>query len=247
MSEQAPEQRKFTVLDIDGTLLRWQLYHALADEMVHGGMIDPEEFEAVREARMTWKQRANENSFQTYERALVQLVDKSLPGVKLADFNDACDRVMDQYKDQVYTYTRNLVRAKKAENSLLFAISASQVQIVGKFATYYGFDDYAGSEYEVIDGVFTGVKSLLVKSDMKREVLGKMVEKHNATWTGSVAVGDSESDIPMLAAVERPIAFNPSSELADHAKKHHWDIVVERKNMVFPLVYADGKYQWQEP
>jgi HAD superfamily hydrolase (TIGR01490 family) len=240
------EQRPFAAFDIDGTVIRWQLYHALADEMVHAGLIDPEAFEAVREARMTWKRRADENSFQTYEGALVALVDKSLPGTKLEDFDAACERVMDQYKDQVYTYTRNLVRAKKAENSLLFAISASQVQIVGKFATYYGFDDFAGSEYEVVDGVFTGVKSLLVKSDMKRAILEKMVEKHNAIWAGSVAVGDSESDIPMLTAVEHPIAFNPSSELADHAKQQHWDIVVERKNKVFPLVYVDGAYQWRE-
>ena len=51
MQEASGEQRPFAVFDIDGTLIRWQLYHALADEMVRRSMIDPEQFEAVRESR----------------------------------------------------------------------------------------------------------------------------------------------------------------------------------------------------
>jgi phosphoserine phosphatase len=48
-------------------------------------------------------------------------------------------------------------------------------------------------------------------------------------------VGDTESDISILSAVGKPIAFNPNDKLAQHAKKKRWDIVVERKNVIYQL------------
>ena len=35
---------KFAVFDIDGTLIRWQLYHAIADELAKSGHIDAETY-----------------------------------------------------------------------------------------------------------------------------------------------------------------------------------------------------------
>jgi phosphoserine phosphatase len=46
----------------------------------------------------------------------------------------------------------------------------------------------------------------------------------------------------MLEAVEQPIAMNPSQKLFDHAQKHGWKIVVERKNMIYELEDRDGSY-----
>ena len=64
-----------------------------------------------------------------------------------------------------------------------------------------------------------------------------------ADWSGSVGVGDSESDIPMLSTVERPIAFNPTRNLYEHAVEHAWPVVVERKNMIYKLEPHDGVYR----
>jgi HAD superfamily hydrolase (TIGR01490 family) len=234
-------KRPFAAFDIDGTLIRWQLYHALADELAASGHIDAEAFEKVRQIRMTWKQRSHESSFEQYERALVALVETALTRISLVDFEVACQQVMNEYKDQVYTYTRDLIQELRSQNYLLFAISASQSQIVGMIAAHYGFDDFGGSVYEVKDGYFTG-KVELLKSAAKPEFLRQLVAKHHASWQGSIAVGDSESDIPMLTIVERPIAFNPTKELFEHAKREGWKIVVERKNVAYELEATNGSY-----
>lgn len=109
-------------------------------------------------------------------------------------------------------------------------------------AEYYGFDDYGGSEYEVINGHFTGKKALL-KKERKPEYLKELVAKHGASYDGSIAVGDSESDIPMLEAVEHPIAFNPTKLLFDHARAQGWKIVVERKNVVYEMEPTERAYR----
>lgn len=233
--------RPFAVFDIDGTIIRWQLYHALADELARMGHLDPIQFQKVREARMNWKQRQHQASFQDYEKTLINLVDVAITSIKVVDLQVACQTVLAEYKDQVYTYTRDLIRDLKSKKYLLFAISASQEEIVQMLADYYGFDDYGGSIYEVKDDYFSGSKTVL-KADLKPEYLKKLVAKHNAKWEGSIGAGDSESDIAMLSAVETPIAFNPTKELFEHAKANKWKIIIERKNMIYELEPMDGSY-----
>ena len=233
--------RPFAVFDLDGTLIRWQLYHAIADELAREGHFSVIEYEKVRQARLDWKHRATASAYKDYERTLVNLVDLAISGISVADLTKACQAVLAEYKDQVYTYTRDLTRQLKAEGYLLFAISASQEQIVKLLADYYQFDDYGGSVYEVKDGYFTGQKEVL-KRERKPTYLKELVAKHGATWAGSIAVGDSESDIPMLTSVERPIAFNPTKELLSHAQAASWKVVVERKNVIYELEPTDGQY-----
>src|SRR5206468_3197525 len=110
--------------------------HALADELARGGHLSPGQFQEVRAKRMTWKKRESDGSFLAYEKALVELVDSALPGMELDVFMGCSEHVMTEYRDQVYTYTRNLIRELKGQNYLLFAVSASQAPIVEMFANY---------------------------------------------------------------------------------------------------------------
>ncbi|MBI2055454.1 MAG: hypothetical protein HYT42_01035 [Candidatus Sungbacteria bacterium] len=48
-------------------------------------------------------------------------------------------------------------------------------------------------------------------------------------------MGDTESDVSFLKLVERPIAFNPSMKLYKYAKKRGWEVVVERKDVIYRL------------
>src|SRR5665213_319562 len=235
--------RSFAVFDIDGTIIRWQLYHALADELARRGHLDPIQFQKVRQARMNWKKRAD--SFTSYEQTLVNLINVAIIGISVDDLEQACKAVLAEYKDQVYVYTRDLIKALQTKNYLLFAISASQHEIVGMMANYYVFDDFAGSIYETKDGLYTGKPEILI-SERKPVFLKQLAEKHGAVWTNSLAVGDSESDIPMLSAVEQPIAFNPTQALFEHARQHAWKIVVERKNMIYELESTNGAYSLKD-
>ncbi|PIZ63458.1 HAD-IB family hydrolase [Candidatus Saccharibacteria bacterium CG_4_10_14_0_2_um_filter_52_9] len=235
------KQRPFAVFDIDGTIIRWQLYHAVVDELVKTGQLDSGEFQTVRQARMNWKRRHHETSYRAYETILVELFNTAVTDISVEDLRKAYQAVIGSYKDQVYTYTRDLIDELKAKNYLLFAISASQDEIVKMLADYYEFDDAGGSVYEVKNGRFTG-QSEILRSERKPEFLKELVKKHSATWQGSIALGDSEGDIPMLSAVEQPIAFNPTKDLFEHAKKQGWPVVVERKNMVYKLEPGDGSY-----
>ncbi|HEY5442511.1 MAG TPA: HAD family phosphatase [Candidatus Saccharimonadales bacterium] len=233
--------KSFAVFDIDGTIIRWQLYHAIGDELARQGIIDPKEFQAVRAARMNWKRRSGAEQFHEYEMQLVRAFDRALPDLKVHVLSEAAEAVFSEYKEQVYTYTRDLIRDLKAKDYLLFAVSGSPEVIVEKLAAYYGFDDFAATNYPSKNGRFTGSKQLSLGK--KPELLKELMKRHSAGLKHSVAVGDSEGDIDMLAMVEQPIAFNPSKQLFQHARQQGWPIVLERKNVVYKLEPADGTYR----
>lgn len=235
------KSKPFAVFDIDGTIVRWQLYHAVTDQLVRNGQIDAKAFEKVRHIRMNWKKRVGEDSFRDYEKALVQVFTNAIAGMSVAEFVKASDTAFEEYKDQVYTYTRDLIRQLQADDYLLFAISGSPSIIVEKLVRYYGFDDFAATNYPAKDGHFTGEEELSLGK--KPQLLKMLVDKHGASHDNSIAVGDSEGDIDMLAMVARPIAFNPSKGLFNHAHEQGWEIIVERKNVVYELEQQNGHYR----
>lgn len=233
--------RKFAVFDIDGTLIRWQLYHAVADAMVKLGYVAPYTYRVVRDARMEWKRRSGHSSFKAYEKQLIETYEKVLKDLTMEQLMKAADVVFSEYQDQVYTYPRELIAKLKKQDYILFAISGSQVEIVEKIAQHWGFDDWVGTIYDYRNGRFTGRK--IIGSADKEKALAKLVKKYAADFRSSVAVGDSASDISMLEMVEKPIAFNPEQALFEHAKTKGWKIVIERKNMVYELEKRDGRYE----
>jgi HAD superfamily hydrolase (TIGR01490 family) len=236
--------KRFAVFDIDGTLIRWQLYHAVADNLVKLGFIAPVKFQAIKDARMVWKRRESSESFKEYEMELVGIYEDILSEITVDQFEAAAQAAFEEYKDQVYTYTRDLLKQLKKDGYLLFAISGSQIQIISKMAKHYGFDDFTAREDAHGANQFTGRSTTPIFN--KDKVLQRLVSKHNANFKGSIAVGDSSSDIKMLELVDRPIAFNPESSLFNYAKSKGWSIVIERKNMVYELERINGKYQLAE-
>lgn len=232
--------KKFAVFDIDGTLIRWQLYHAVVDKLAKQGALGKQAHSKVTKARMEWKNRQGNDSFKKYEGVLIKVYETAIQNLETELFDKLVLEVIDEYKGQAYVYTRSLIDDLKKQGYFLLAISGSHTELVEQIAKYYGFDDWSGSIYERVDGSFSGKR--IIGSHDKNKTLEQMIEKHNLTQKDSLAIGDSASDIAMLSMVELPIAFNPEQTLYETAKQRGWKIVVERKNVVYELVPDNGRY-----
>ncbi len=232
--------KKFAVFDIDGTLIRWQLYHVIVDRLAKAGELNADAELQLKTARRRWKNREHPEAFSQYEAELIRIFEQSLVGINPKIFDTLVKSVVAEYKDQVYTYTRDLIKNLKAAGYVLLAISGSHHELVEEIATLYEFDDWVGSQYERTATTYSG-KSY-VASHHKAEILQNLIKKHRLDLHDSYAVGDSKSDAPMLEMVAHPIAFNPDKNLFAIAKQHHWNVVIERKNMIYQLEQRDGVY-----
>ncbi len=232
--------KPFAAFDIDGTLIRWQLYHAIVDKLAKEGVLGKKAHQQLHEARMIWKRREDPEAFKDYEKSLISIYESHIGQIELNIFDRMVQTVIDEYKDQIYTYTRDLAKSLKQKGYALLAISGSHHELIEQLARYYEFDDWMGTRYERLGQKFSGAKS--VPSSDKRKGLLKMVEKNKLSYEGSLAIGDSLGDAPMLQLVEQPIAFNPDRSLFDMAKSNGWKVVIERKNMIYQLEPKDDTY-----
>lgn len=232
--------KKFAVFDIDGTLIRWQLYHAVADALVKLKFVEPGAYDSIKAARMSWKTRTPGVSFRLYELELIKVYEEVLAGLSTDQLDKAVEAVFSEYKDQVYTYPRGLIERLKKDNYFLLAISGSQIEIVELIAKHYGFDDYVGTIYRRLGNKFTGHKH--VASQDKANALKSLVKRNHLVFDNSLAIGDSLSDAAMLEMTETAIAFNPDKDLFERAQKEGWKIILERKNVIYELEKHDGQY-----
>lgn len=228
--------RKFAAFDIDGTLFRSGLYREVFYELYKMGVLPNDLTEQTTEKHREWRHRIHGNAFEEFDRIVVQTLDGYLPQLRVSDYDEAVQRVLDKKAENVYVYTRDLLRKLQGEGYFTVAISGSQRELVEPFARRYEFDTWVGQEWERGDEYFTG--NVVKTHTGKDKIIAKLFTEHNLTMEDSYAVGDSGGDSGMLAIVDNPIAFNPTHELLEKAIANGWRVVVERKNTSYELAPA---------
>ncbi len=225
--------QKLAAFDIDGTLFRSGLHQEVFYELIKMGVMPSEASEKTTEKHRQWRHRLHGNAFEEFEQSLVGYIDNHLPKLKIADYETAAQRVLEQKAENVYVYTRNLLCKLKDEGYFTIAISGSQEILVEPFAQRYGFDAWMGQHWSKGDEYFTG--EAIKTHTGKDKLLQSFIDEYDLTLEDSYAVGDSNGDSGMLSMVDNPIAFNPTHELLLKALENKWKIVVERKNVAYEL------------
>jgi len=226
--------KKVAIFDIDGTIFRSSLLIEITEALIAEGIFKPSIKKHYSKHHKDWLNR--HGSYEKYIDGVVEAFDANIKGKKYEDFMKISKRVVAIKQDQTYKYTRDLIRQLKKKKYFLLAISNSPKMIVDDFCKQLGFDKAYGRMREINEKkIFTG---RLMHEDIinnKAKVLQRVMEKEKLTIKGSIAVGDTESDIPLFKMVDNPICFNPNKKLYNAAKKQGWKIIVERKDMVYEI------------
>ena len=228
------KKQKVAVFDIYGTLFRSSLLIEVVDALIQEGIFPMTAQQEYDRAFQAWLDR--KGSYGDYIIDVVKVFSKYLKGVSYAEFLRIAERTALIHQNRLYRFTRDLVRDLKKKDYYLLAISQSPKTILDGFCKELGFDKVYGTIYESdANEVMTGKTLFTDLMADKGKVLLRAVEKENLTLTGSVGVGDSETDIPFLKMVNRPICFNPNQKLYTHAKRVGWKVVVERKDVIYTI------------
>lgn len=227
--------KKVAIFDIDGTIFRSSLLIELVDALIHQGVFPESTRNIYNRAHQRWADRKDD--YEKYIMAVVAAFMKHIRGVHYADFLRVAKKVVAFHQNRTYRYTRGLAKQLKKKGYYLLAISQSPMELVQGFGKKMGFDKMYGRVYEVDQKTkkFTGQMKYLNLIADKAKVLRRVIDKEDLTLRGSIGVGDTEGDISFLKLVDKPICFNPNKNLYNHAKRHKWRIVVERKDMIYSL------------
>lgn len=225
-------KKALAVFDIDGTIYRNSLMSQLHFALVRKGVFPPSAARDVRRQYMSWLDR--KGLYRSYLMAMVREFEKNIKGLKQDVVAEVSRSLMEEQRHRIYVYTSRLIKELR-KTHILIAISGSPIEVVKEFNRYWKFDHVFGKVMETDSrGRYTG-RTVVEPVYGKRETLEAFVDAHHISLNNSIAVGDTESDIPMLSMVERPICFNPNSLLYHEAKKRKWKVVVERKDVIYEL------------
>lgn len=226
--------KKVAIFDIDGTIFRSSLLIELVEALIADGIFPTRLSEKYARAYKNWLDR--KDIYEKYLEAVIQVFDSEIVGVDHKKFLAVAKKVIAFHQNRVYRFTRDLVQNLKQKKYFLLAISNSPKEILDEFCKKFGFNKVYGRMREVDKkGRFT---DKLLYSDLivdKAKILKRAIEKENLTLYHSIGVGDTESDIPFLKMVSRPICFNPNKKLYDYARRVGWEIVVERKDVIYKI------------
>lgn len=227
--------QKVAFFDVDGTIFRSSLLIELVEQLITEKIFPSNAAEVFEVSHRKWLNR--EGSYEDYINDVIAVFLSNIKGVHYGDFADIGRRVVAAKSKKVYRYTRDLLDELKRDGYFLIAISQSPKTILDDFCEQYGFDKVYGRVYEIgPQDRFTGNVSEehLIKN--KANIVKRVFDKHpELTREGSIAVGDTDGDIPLLESVDRPICFNPNQTLYVQAKRNGWEVIVERKDVIYKL------------
>lgn len=221
--------------DVDGTIFRSSLLIEIVEALIKEGIYPAEAEDMYLDSLRAWRNR--EGGYDDYIADVISAFLTHMKGVHYGDFADVGRRVVAIQSKRVYRYTRDLVKELKAQGYFLVAISQSPKTLLDEFCDQYGFDKVYGRVYEIgPQDRFTGVvlEEHLIKN--KANIVKRVFERQpELSHEHSLAVGDTDGDISLLESVTRAICFNPNAALYTHAKRNGWEVVVERKDVIYKL------------
>lgn len=226
--------KKVAIFDIDGTIFRSSLLIELTDALIQEGIFSSKTRETYTRAYKNWLDR--KGPYEEYIGEVIEAFEQNIKGVHYDDFSKVAEKVADFHKDRIYRYGQEIIKKLKKENYYLLAISNSPKGIVDEFCRNFGFDKIYGRMLEVDKQKrFTGEILYDELISDKAKILNRAVEREGLTLKESIGMGDTETDIAFLKMVERPICFNPNQKLYQYAKQAGWEIIVERKDVIYHL------------
>jgi HAD superfamily hydrolase (TIGR01490 family) len=227
-------RRRVAIFDVDGTIFRSSLLIEITEALIREGVFPRRARTFYRAAHGRWLDR--EGPYEHYIDAVTRSFVRHIRGVSYRDFQRIAKRVVVTERRRVYRYTRDLIARLRARRYYLLAISNSPLGVLKEFCGTLGFSKVYGRLYEIDrTGKFTGTVMYEDLIADKAKILKRAIEKEHLSLAGSVGVGDTESDIPFLKLVERPICFNPNRALYRRARRAGWKVVVERKDVIYEL------------
>lgn len=226
--------KKVAFFDIDGTVFRSSLLIELVEAGITEGIFPAAIKNEYHAAEIAWRNR--EDTYEAYIGKVVEAFVTNLKGVEYGAFADLGRQVVAEQGKYVYRYTRDLIHELHAQDYFLVAISQSPKTVLDEFCKALGFHKVYGRIYELgPQDRFTGAITDVELIQDKSRIVDRVLEREGLSREGSIGVGDTDGDIPLLESVDMPICFNPNRVLYEHAKLKQWPVVVERKDVVYTI------------
>ena len=123
--------KKVAFFDIDGTVFRSSLVIVLVEKLIEEGIFPKKAKNIYINEYTAWQNR--EGSYEAYIKAVVVAYIEHIKGVHYGELADIGRIVVEEQRNRVYRYTRDLIVQLKRDNYFIVAISQSPKTILDEW------------------------------------------------------------------------------------------------------------------
>ncbi|HVZ12724.1 MAG TPA: HAD family phosphatase [Patescibacteria group bacterium] len=231
MTEQT-EQKSIAFFDIDRTAYKGFLLEPLATRSAESNLISADAFDGMKQIYGAYSK--GELQYETAVERILATWARGLEGRTVEEVEKFTQNYLDNDGDNFYPYVGEIVEKIRDSHDIYFVTGEPQF-VARMTAERYGAQGFLATEFETVDGVFTGnINSALSHRHHKRDAIEGLIATRQ--YEGSMAFGDSEGDIEMLEDVEYPICVVPTPGLREHAEARGWFIADVPDEQISPHV-----------
>ncbi|MBV1876261.1 MAG: HAD-IB family hydrolase [Pseudomonadales bacterium] len=210
------------IFDLDETLISADSDHAWGEYVVANNLVDKQSHQAK-----------NEQFYQEYKQGVldIEAYMRFSCAVLAAHSTDLLYQHRQQFIDQqikplLLPKALAKIAAHKEQGDLIIVVTATIDFITQPIVELMGIKNLIAPEPEMLNGRYTGKLSGIPSYGIGKVIrLKEWVKAHNQDMTNSYFYSDSANDIPLLEAVEHPVAVDPDPRLEHFAKQHNWPII----------------------
>ena len=214
---------KLTIFDLDNTILNGDSDYSWIEFLIKNNYVDAKIYE-----------ERNKYFFDQYHQGTLDIAEYA--GFSIGSFieigREKLPEILDKFlvtviEPMINVYSLRLIHKHYENHDQLLLASATNKVLVDLIARRLEFPNVIATIPEQVNGVFTGKilePSALGEGKLFRvkEWMGKNGYKD---FSGTTFYSDSINDLPLLKAVEKPIAVNPDEKLREISINNSWEIV----------------------
>jgi HAD superfamily hydrolase (TIGR01490 family) len=153
-------------------------------------------------------------------------VGEMIAGVPVRDLQRLSPRVLAGVLPRLYPQMLERAYAHQDAGVPVYILTAASQEMADLLAHVLSFDGGLGSRSEIVDGCYTGRPAGPFNYREGKVIsMQQLAAIEGIDLTASHAYSDSESDLPMLRAVGRPVVVNPDAELRRIAVEEGWEVL----------------------
>ncbi|MDC0405607.1 HAD-IB family hydrolase [Gammaproteobacteria bacterium] len=216
-------KRNLAIFDLDNTILNGDSDYSWINFLIEKGFVDKDEYERKNKYFYDQYYQGKLNYDEWAEFALT-----TIKGKKPEEIEDILSKFLNEViEPMINIYALKLLHDHTHNNDIMLLASATNSVIVEPIAKRLGFKNIVSTEVEIIDEIYTGkVLGIPALSEGKLiKVKEWMLQNRIESFDNTSFYSDSINDLPLLAAVSKPVAVNPDDMLREECRKRSWEII----------------------
>ena len=216
-------KRNLAIFDLDNTILNGDSDYSWINFLIEKRLVDKDEYERKNKYFYDQYYQGKLNYDEWAEFALT-----TIKGKKPEEIEDILSKFLSEIiEPMINIYALKLLHDHTHNSDIMLLASATNSVIVEPIAKRLGFKNIVSTEVEIIDEIYTGkVSGIPALSEGKLiKVKEWMLQNSIESFDNTSFYSDSINDLPLLAAVSKPVAVNPDDMLREECRKRSWEII----------------------